>query len=96
MIARIHSEKSEIIGSTVFPDSSLPTSLKLSDFTLTAWLIKWGFDPEGNGVDVGGPITGIETEVLPTPPIPEPSTALLLGLGLAGLASMRRTAAGRA
>ena len=62
--------------------------------------MNWSFDNGGNifnvsGVDVSGsvsmPNTG-STVFVGGPPIPEPTTALLVGLGLAGLAIRRRRA----
>jgi len=66
---------------TIFSDTTIPTTLDLADFDLGYVALRsWFADNSGNGVAEGAWF--IRAEI---PTVPEPSTILLLGCGLAGL-----------
>ena len=83
---------------TVFSSTALPTSLSLSSFDFPVFTLEF-LDLDDNEFAVEGTVTSL-TLVPPTgggnggnggaPPIPEPSTVVLLGSGLAGLAVWKR------
>ena len=71
---------------TVFSDDSLATNLNIADFNTTRALMI--FQQQGfNSPNVYANLTSITVTVTP---VPEPTTILLLGSGLIGLAGLRR------
>ena len=72
----------------VFSDTSLPTSFDLAKFNLPFLSVTLQPGIGSSATRVDATITSFHT-VTPTP-APEPATMLLLGLGLMGLAGVRR------
>lgn len=68
---------------TIFNGTSLPTTLNINDFDAgSLWIANYGYP--GAGFEIGGSI-----ETLTVHPVPEPTTIILSGFGLLGLAGLR-------
>lgn len=71
---------------TALANTSLPTSLSLTDFATRDLFIRTDLDrAAGQLWSISGRLTSLTFTV-----VPEPGTALLIGLGVAGLAATRR------